>query len=221
MSEVVEPRRASGKGKKVALQLLLGMASGGFGMFACLWLLEQQSGAMVEPDRALAIGTALVFGLMALFVGLGTLAPAIGARTLNVEDKDELTEQRSNLLTGSVTFLLVAVFLAALALADSTDAAGLLARREAGVVALLTGGTLVAWSIYHRKKGDEMMRAAAREAGAITTNLLFLLFGTWAAAAHLGFLPMFKPLLFVAGLFALYLLAVFVAVAKRGLLKPR
>jgi hypothetical protein len=32
---------------------------------------------------------------------------------------------------------------------------------------------------------------------------------------------MFEPLLFASGFFVLYLLAVFVAVARRGLLKPR
>jgi hypothetical protein len=221
MSEVAARDAAAGKGKKVALQLLLGMAAGGAGMFASLWLLEGKNGAEIDPLRAFAVGTALVFGLMGLFVALGTLAPGIGARTLNVEDKDELKEQRSTLLIGSVSFLLVAIFLAALLLGSSAEQPGILDRTTAGFSALLAGAALVVWSIYHRNSGDEMMRSAAKEAGSITANLLFLVFGSWAAAAHLGFVPMFEPLLFASGFFVLYLLAVFVAVARRGLLKPR
>lgn len=221
MSEMAAPRTTRSKGRKVALQLLLGLASGAGGMAAALWLLEAQKGTALGPGQVAAAGTALVFGLMALIVGLGTLAPAVGARTLNVEDEEELTEQRSNLLAGSISFLLVAILLTGLTLAGDGQVPGLLMPRAAGLLALLAGLALVAWTIVHRNKGDEMMRLAGKEAGAITTYLLILFFGSWAAAAHLGFAPMFDPLLFVSGLFALYLLAMFVAVGRRGLLKPR
>lgn len=220
MSNVTANDTPAGKGRKVVLQLLLGMLSGAAGMMASLWLLERGD-LSVKPVQAFAIGTALVFGLMALFVALGTLAPAIGARTLNVEDSDELAEQRSNLLVGSISSLLVAAFLAVLALTRRAEAPGLLEPRQAMLVALLTGASLLVWTFVHRNMSDEMMRAAAKDAGALTTNLLFVVFGTWAAAAHLGYARMFEPLLFASGFFALYLLAVFVAIGKRGLLKPR
>ena len=115
------------------------------------------------------------------------------------------------LLVGGVSFGLVAILMAALTLGGEA---------AAPIVAVATLA-LIAWSVIHRNKGDEMMRAAAKDAGVITTNLIFFVFGIWAGAAHLGLIAMFEPLLFVAGYFALYLLAVFIAVGKRGLLKPR
>jgi phosphoglycerol transferase MdoB-like AlkP superfamily enzyme len=221
MSEAVA-NGSGGKVRKVALQLVLGAICGGVGMFAALWLFEGQSGSKVDPARVLAIGTALVFGLMAFFVGLGALAPSLGARTLNVEDEDELTEQKTNLLVGAVTFFLIAALLTGLALGGSAGAAGtLLGPQEAALVAGAATLALAVWSFVHREKGDEMMRAAAKDAGSITTYLVVLVFGIWAAAAHLEFVAMFEPLVFVAGVFALYLLAVFIAVGKRGLLMPR
>jgi ABC-type nickel/cobalt efflux system permease component RcnA len=210
-----------GKGRKVLLQLVLGGVCGAAGMAASLWLLEGLSGADVEPARALAIGTALVFGLTALFVSLGVIAPGLGARTLNVEDREELEEQRSALLVGAVSFFLVALLLGALTLGGSEGDPGLFGSWGTALVAAGAVLALIAWSIIHRDKGDEMMRAAAKDAGAITAHLLFLIFGLWAGAAHFGIVPMFDPLLFVAGYFALYLVAVFVAVGRRGLLAPR
>ena len=202
---------AGGKGRKVLLQLILGGVCGGVGMFAALTFLEGRSGAKVDPVDAVAIGTALVFALMGLLVGLGALAPAVGARTLNVEDREEVEEQRSSLLAGSGSFFLVAALVGTLTLGGDL----------AAPIAAAATLALVAWSIVYRNKGDEMMRAAAKDAAVITTYLIFLVFGIWAAAAHLGFVPMFEPLLFVAGYFALYLLAAFVAVGKRGMLGPR
>lgn len=212
---------AGGKGRKVLLQLILGGICGGVGMFAALTVLEGRSGMKVEPSHALALGTAIVFGLMGLFVGLGAIAPGLGSRTLNVEDREELEEQRSTLVIGAVSFLLVALLVGVLVASGSADRPGLI---EAGPATLLAGAAtlgLIVWSILHRKRGDEMMRLAAKDAAVVTTNLIFLLFGIWAGAAHLELVPMFQPLAFVAGFFLLYLLGVFIAVGRRGLLGPR
>jgi hypothetical protein len=206
-----------GKGRKVLLQLIIGGLCGGFGMFAALTFFEGRSGAEVSPVHAVAIGTALIFSLLALIVVLGTLAPGVGARALNVEDREELEEQRSVLFVGAVSFVLVAVLVGILAAAST----GLVAKGSAALIACAAILGLIAWSIIYRNHGDEMMRAAAKDAGATTTNLIFLVFGFWAGAAALDLVPMFEPLLFVAGFFLIYLLAVFIAVGRRGLLKPR
>nr|WP_314446498.1 hypothetical protein [uncultured Sphingomonas sp.] len=206
-----------GKMRKAVLQLVLGGLCGGLGMYAALMFFEGRSGATVTPVDAVAIGTALIYGLMAIIVLLGAAAPGVGARTLNVEDRDELVEQRSALTVGAVSFLLVAALVGALVAAGN----GLLAPGSAALLAAAAAVGLIAWSILHRNHGDEMMRAAAKDAGVVTTNLLFLVFGIWAGAAHLGLMPMFQPLAFVAGFFLIYLLSVFVSIGRRGLLKIR
>jgi hypothetical protein len=208
---------AGGKGRKVLLQLILGGICGGVGMFAALTFFEGASGDKISGVDAVAIGTALVYGLMALIVLLGAMAPGVGARTLNVEDREELVEQRSVLTIGAVSMLLVAVLIGVLAAASNGMIATSSARLIAGAAAL----ALIAWSILYRNYGDEMMRAAAKDAGVVTTNLIFLVFGIWAGAAQLELASMFEPLLFVAGFFLIYLLAVFIAIGRRGLLGPR
>ena len=209
---------AGGKGRKVLLQLVLGAVCGGVGMFTALTFMEGRSGAKVEPVEAVAIGTALIFGLMGLIVTLGALMPGLGARTLNVEDREELEEQRSTLLISVVSFFLVAVIVGVLAAARGGD---LIDSGTATWIVGIATSVLVVWAIRYRNRGDEMMLAAAKEAGAMTTNLLFLTFVVWAGAAQLGLAPMFDPLLFVAGFFLLYLTAIFITVGRRGLLTPR
>ena len=208
---------AGGKGRKVLLQLILGGICGGAGMFAALTFFEGAGGDKISGVDAVAIGTALIYGLMALIVLLGAVAPGIGARTLNVEDREELEEQRPVLTIGAVSFILVAVLVGVLAAASN----GLVATGTATLIAGAATLGLIVWSILYRNHGDEMMRAAAKDAGAVTTNLLFLVFGIWAGAAQLGLAPMFGPLLFVAGFFLIYLLAVFIVMGRRGLLRPR
>lgn len=208
---------AGGKGRKVLLQLILGGICGGLGMFGALTFFEGASGAKVSGVNAVAIGTALIYGLMALIVLLGAMVPGLGARTLNVEDREELEEQRSVLMIGAVSMVLVAVLVGVLAAVGS----GMIAAGTATVIVGAAMVALIVWSILYRNHGDEMMRAAAKDAGVATTNLIFLVFGTWAGAAQLGLAPMFEPLLFVAGFFLAYLLAVFIAIGRRGLLRPR
>jgi cytochrome bd-type quinol oxidase subunit 2 len=206
---------------KLLLQLLLGAVSGGLAMSGIIWALHRQEGLLDDPARMAALGTAMVYALMAVIVGLGSAAPRVGSHALNVEDADELIEQRPNLLIGAVSFLLVALLLTALAVAQGPGVDGVLAPRTAGLIAAACGIALSIMTVAYRNRGDEMMRAVSREASSWTLAFVFLLFGSWSALAHLALASPFKPLLFVAGFFALYLLAVFVAAGRRGMMKPR
>ncbi|GAA4012313.1 hypothetical protein GCM10022280_07680 [Sphingomonas swuensis] len=206
---------------KVVLQTLLGAVTGGLAMSAILWGLHDQEGLLDDPARMAALGTAMIYGLMALVVGLGSAAPRVGAQALNVEDADELIEQRPDLLIGAASFLLVAVLLGALALADGGGVVGILAPKTAGLIAAICAISLTIMTVAYRNRGDELMRRVSLEAGSWALAFVCLLFGGWATLAHLGLAAPFSPLLFVAGVFALYLLAVFVAAGLRGMMKPR
>lgn len=221
MNALSRPADDRRKLRKLLIQLGLGGVSGAAAMAGSLFFLERYEGLLDQPERVVALGTALVYGLMALVVAAGTLAPAFGRLALNVEDREELAEQRPNLLVGAVSFALAAVMLLTLTLADSAGQPGPISQPFAAIVALVAGVGSVGLSIAYRNAGDEMMRAASREASAVTIGLVFLIFGGWAAASQLGFVPMFAPLLFVSGLYALYLLAVFIVVGRKGLLAQR
>jgi len=52
-------------------------------------------------------------------------------------------------------------------------------------------------------------------------NLSFLLFGGWAALAHLGYAQWITPLGLLSGLALVQLAAIFWVVGERGMLMPR
>ncbi len=209
------------KTRKTLIQLALGGVSGALAMGGLLFFLDRYEGLLDRPERLVALGTAVVYGLMALMVAAGTLAPRFGQHALNVEDREELAEERPNLLVGSLSFALAAILLFTLTLTGSAEVTGPIPDNVAAIIALLAGLGSVGLAIAYRNAGDEMMREAGREAQSLTLSLLFLLFGGWAVAAQLGLVPMFGPLLFVSGLYALYLLAIFIVVGRRGMLAQR
>lgn len=209
------------KARKILVQLLLGGVAGAAGMFALLTALEGVPGILEDGGRIAALATALIYLLMAALVGFGALVPGVGAKTLNVEDADEVSEQRTALLVGSLTFLLVAAFLTSVALADGGSGVGALSNSTAAVIAIAATLGLIAVSIRYRRLGDEMMQMVSREANGIMVGLVFLTAGIKSAAARLGYAAPVQPLEFLAGFFALYLAAIFIAVGRRGLLAPR
>lgn len=212
---------SSSRIRKSLTQMLIGGIAGGAVMLGLLAALEPQQGLLEDSGRMAALATALLYALMALFVGIGTLVPGVGARTLNVADAEEIAEQRQALIVGSLSFLLVAVLLAALGLAHTPASSGPL---PTGVATILAGGAsagLLLLAVRYRHLGDELMRLASKEASSIMVVLLLVVIGGKSAAAQLGFTPPLAPLHFLAAFFALYLLAVFIAVGKRGLLTPK
>jgi hypothetical protein len=209
------------KTRKVLLQMLAGAICGAAGMIAGMTLLDRSVEGAPSATLAAGLGTGLVYLLTALIIGLGLLLPALGAKALNVEDAEELKEQRGMLAKGSLIFILVAVFLLTLTFAPAPLGAGLLQQETAFVVAGASFFGLLAASNAFRNSGDELIRQASLEAANLTLGLVFILFGGWAALNQVGAAAMFSPLLFVSGLFAIYLLCTFIAYGRRGMLKPR
>lgn len=212
---------AGGKTGKLILQMVLGGVSGALAMIGIITVIGDQKVLLNQPGGLEALTVAMVYVLMAAVIGLGVMAPRVGAKALNVEDAEEIGEQRTDLVVGAITFLLVGVLLGALALAGRPGVEGLLSPPVALTLAGGASGGLLLLSILYRKRGDEMMRKVSLEAGNWALGFVILLFGGWAALAHLGTVPPVAPLQFVAGLFALYLVAIFIAAGRRGMLKTR
>lgn len=201
-------------------QLAAGFVTGGVGAYAMMAALDGVSPAIVEDgSRIFALLTALIFALTGAVVLLGVLLPRLGAKALNVEDEAELREQRNVLAVSSFGFLLIATFLAALALGGGD--APVVPRTAAGIVAGVSAVLVIGLNGYAYRLCDELMMSMTRDATVVCSTVLLLLFGGWAALADFGQAAMFEPLDFLAGFFAIYLVSVFIVAGKRGLLKPR
>lgn len=203
-------------------KLVLSLALGGIAGFALSYFLlgAVDDGALGNIDSS-ASAAALTGGfyiLMALFVGLGTLSPSAGARFLNVEDAEELQEQRRVLLFSSGAMLAWGAALIALALASE---GGPISRTPAALVAVtgLAIGIVLAWRSY--RLADELMMAVNRETASLSYYLAFAILGGWGVLAHLGYIEGPQPLDLVTAFYVLVLLATFFIAGRRGMLRMR
>ena len=201
--------------RKVAVPAMFG---GVFGFGAAFALGSFADGSWVgglSTSAEIALIGGGLYVLIALMTLLGTLNPKAGARYLNVEDEGELAEMRAVLVNSCAAMALWGAALMALALA----APGPLAAPLALAIALggLLGGAMFAWRSW--KLSDELMAAVTTEANSLTALLAFAVLGGWGMLAHLGYIPGPQPLDLLTGLYALSLLATFVTVARRGMMR--
>ncbi|MBA3527389.1 MAG: hypothetical protein M3438_08085 [Pseudomonadota bacterium] len=199
-------------------QTLVGAAVGAGGAMIFFALIDDTDLDLADPSRVLAIVAGLIYAISGLFVAIGASAPRLGARFLNVEDADELREQRRLLAESSVGCVLVGLVLLVLAIAGPD---GIVSREAAAVVVALSIATIFAMSVRSMSRFDELMRRISIEASAFTLHASLVLLGGWAALAHLEYVPWIGPLAWISALALLELLAIFWVSGKRGLLKQR
>lgn len=203
------------KTRKLIFQLVFGGLIGGLAGYFGLGVLGAQN---MAADQLIVSDIGLVYLLMGLVVGFGLMAPKLGSNILNVDDADEIRDQR-RILTGSTICMIAlggALMLLPMAgpgrsLSSLIGFGGLLA-----ALVILTVISMRDWKYY-----DEMMLQLSRDAG----NIAFCGIGgtvlIWASAASTGIIAAPTPLALVAIISGGFLLAIFVASGRRGLLVPR
>ncbi|HEX8579579.1 MAG TPA: hypothetical protein VF655_08300 [Allosphingosinicella sp.] len=206
-----------GKGRQ-ALKLLIGAAAGALSTIAFMEFVGKSRLDSGDPGVAIAIVAGLIYFVMGLGVGVGALAPRQGAVFLNVEDAEELREQRASLGPSAISCILMGAFLLLLALAP-VEKGGDLTIWAVAAGACLIGGVAIARAT--RRRADELMRQVSLESSALTLNLALAGLSAWALLAHLGFVRWATPLGLIAGLALLHLGAIFWTAARKGMMKPR
>ena len=205
------------KGRQ-ALKLLIGAAAGALSTILFMELVGKSRLESGDPGVHIAIVAGLIYFVMGVGVGIGALAPRGGAVFLNVEDAEELREQRASRGPSAVSCILIGAFLLLLALAP-VEKGGDLTAWAIGAGACLIGG--VAIGIATRRRADELMRQVSLESSALTLNLALAGLSGWALLSHLGYVRWATPLTLIAGLALLHLAAIFWTAARKGMMKPR
>ena len=203
--------------RKMAVRMIAGMITGAVATLGLLYGLESGGFDLKDPTRLGAAAVGLVYALMGIAVGLGAMAPKAGAAFLNVEDADELAEQKPMLTDSARSSVLIGALLLALAVLPAGPAYTV----PVGVIAAITIITFFLLTRASNRHTDEMTRHVSRESSALAMHTSFLLFGGWAILAHLGQAEWVSPIALITLMCAIYLGTIFVAAGKRGLLTPR
>lgn len=203
------------KGRKLIFQLTFGGLIGGIAGYFGTSVLRDNA---MTGDQLAVIGVGTVYLVLGVIVGFGLIVPKLSANILNVEDADEIKDQR-RILTGSAICMSVlgaAVIALPLAGPDGSISPQLAFGGFLAALIVLVVITFRDWSYY-----DEMMWRLSRDAG----NIAFCGIGgvllIWSAAASLALVAAPTSLAVVAIITGGFLLAICVASARLGLLVPR
>ena len=188
------------------------------GFLAVGVLVKWTKAAQLGDTNLILSGVGAIYLLIGLIVGLGTLMPGAGARLLNVEDSDELVEQRSGLLGSSVVNVLIGVMMIVLA---NSGEGGLVSPTMALATVVVTiviaiGVTWRSWDQY-----DELMRQVSWEGSAIGFGLVMTTVLVWGSLTINGLAPAFDAQIMIALVMGMMLLGTFIATGRRGMLTPR
>lgn len=214
----VESAEKKRKPKKTALAMGMGAIVGFFGASAVMRVMDSETfeGAGASVEIASLVG--MFYLVVGVIVGLGALNPKAGAKVLNVEDEDELREQRQQLIYSSVAMALAGIALIVVAHAGRT---GTIDPGIALGIYIVCSVVSVIISLKSRKYSDELMRAVGTETASLSFYFVVLVGGTWALLAHLQFLVGPTPLDWLTMFWSLMMLAVFIVLGKRGMLTMR
>jgi hypothetical protein len=204
--------------KKLLIPALIGGVVGFGASMATLQFIDSDTIGGLGKSASIAALVGVLYIVIGLFVGLGTASPNVGARFLNVEDADELREQKKLLTASGAGMVLWGVALIALAFAAPDGPLPQAAALVLGAGGLVIGTVL---SIPAYRLSDELMRAVNLEAGALSYGLMLLIAGGWAMFAHLGYAAAPAPLDLLTLFYVVVLLASFIATGRRGMLMPR
>lgn len=204
--------------RKLLIPASIGAVLGYAASAAMLSYIDSAAVDGLSVSAMIAAVVGVLYAVIGLTIMLGTANPRLGARLLNVEDADELREQKKVLTLSAAAMLLWGVALLALALAAPGGPLP-----QAAALAVSGGGLVVGvgLSVMVYRIGDELMLAVNLEAGALSYGLLLLVVGLWAMLAHLGYVAAPAPLDLLTLFYVLVLVASSIAVGRRGMLAIR
>lgn len=204
--------------RKLLIPALIGGVAGFAASAGMMKFIDSSAVGGLDMSATVAALVGMVYVVIGFGVAFGSASPQVGAKFLNVEDADELREQKKVLGLSGVAMLMWGAALVALALAAPDGPVPQGVALAIGLTGLVIGTVL---SIQVYRASDELMLAVNLEGGALSYGLVFVVVGGWAMLAHLGYTAAPAPLDLLSLFYVLVLVASFVAVGRRGMLTIR
>lgn len=218
MTGKIEEQGGNSPIRKMVFAICCGMIAGFGMMYGVMHLVTGDWLGEISKSAGAAVMVGAFYILAGVGVGLGALRPKVGSRILNVEDADELMEQRGMLLHSCLG---MSLWGAGLIVAAIGGARGVLAAIPALAItaALVVAGSYFAWASY--RASDELMKQVNAESTVIAYVLTFAVVGGWALLEHLGLAAGQDPIDVMTMFYVLGMVSAFIASGRRGMLKPR
>lgn len=201
--------------RKLLMPMALGALIGFMGATAFLRLTDVENGLDLPISNEIAGLIGLLYVSISLAVLLGVLMPKAGARILNVEDADELREQKKQLTLSGIGSATFGIALLTLALTGP----GLPVQPTIGVsvaIGLVLLGTIA--SAAMKTYTDELQNSLSRDAVVTAFYLVFYMGGGWSVLAHASLVPSPEPIDWLSLFACTILIGAFWQIGRRGML---
>ena len=203
--------------KKFIVQMLAGGVVGAAFTAAVLYFWDGLGLDAAQPVQVIALVAGMIYAVMGLMVGVLAAVPSAGARILNVDDAEELRDQQPVLIISAATCVVIGLFFLILAAVPASGDSGLVDRDVALPVAAVSLLAVIVMTRMTTRMVDELTQKISMESSAVAMQATMILFGGWAALAHLGYAEWVDPLAFIAILALLQLVVVFWVAVRRGI----
>jgi hypothetical protein len=208
-NETTGPRRGN-----LALKIVLILGANALIMgLITWWMFALQAGGAYRPGGYSEAAAAMV-GM--IHISFGIIAAAMRATARfepNAEHAEDLRREGNPLLLGAVALIAAGLSLVVLSLAGPDRP---IAPMPGAVTAIGLNAFALIVAAVRLRRMDELSREMTRDAGRLAFAWTSLFGGTWAALAHLGFLPAPAPLDWLTLMGGFSFVAGIVALAKRG-----
>jgi hypothetical protein len=200
-------------------KLIFQLVSGGlFGAVASISVMSVLDLRSMGADQIGLSAVALIYMLLGVIVGFGLVAPNLGSKVLNVEDAEEINEQRRVLTGSTIAMFSIGCALLVLSLAGSGHVVSPALGFGALIASLVISAVITVrdWKYY-----DEMMLQLSRDSGNLAYCITGVTIMVWASAAAVGWIAAPTPFALITVIAGGMLLAVFISAARAGLMMSR
>lgn len=206
------------KWKKTAISTLIGAAFGAGGVSLMIWLAGDGLLQAMGPSRVALAGVGLIYLLMTAMIGFGLAAPRAGAKLLNVDDAEELADDRPKLLVSTLYMALAGLTLILIALARAPGFAGGVVAPGIALAALAILLLVSLLSYRWLRAYDEFDRQLGVEGGCWAFLIACAILLPWAALDALGWNVPLSAIDVISVLAASLIAGSFAAVGARGMM---
>jgi hypothetical protein len=205
----------SAKAKKMAIQMIVGAVFGAGSMIMLSKMVPMRS---LAADEFILFSVGAIWAIIGVFILFGTASPKVGAKLLNVEDEEDLREQRRILIGSAIIFLTWGSSHMILAVSGSMA----FFSAWAGIGAMLIS-LFACVLIYFRDRHlyDEMMWKLTLHAGYLCFTGLWVVLSVWCAMTISGLVAAPTPEIILALFSGGYLLTTVISAGRAGLLAPK
>lgn len=209
------------KRKKMLIQSIIGFVCGILSYVAARYLVIGNFDIAIDlsTDAFVFMAISVMYFMIGLSVFIGVMLPRkIGAVMLNVQDEEEIEDEKQNLWISSVILMAIGASQILLLMSLNNDyitpVIGFAAMTATYIISLII--SFKQWDHY-----DELVKKVTFDSSYLCLSIICTILWFWCSAAWLNWMTGPTPLSLLSMISGIYLLSLFIVATRLGLTETR